>query len=92
LRDADKGAKMKTDLDLVVDHFKLKPSGKGWRGLSPFRDERTPAFFVEPSRQGPMIWHDFASGERGTIKELAAKIRTGEARMFRAWGNSRGFK
>lgn len=42
----------------------LKKSGREWRGLSPFKDEKTPSFFVNDQKG---FYHCFASGEHGDI-------------------------
>lgn len=50
--------------DVIGEYVQLKRSGRYWRGLSPFTQERTPSFFVTPDRD---IWHDFSSGQGGDI-------------------------
>ena len=47
--------------EVIGDFIQLKRSGAGYKGLSPFTNERTPSFSVSPSKQ---IWKDFSSGER----------------------------
>lgn len=42
----------------------LKKSGREYRGLSPFKAERTPSFFVNDAKG---FYHCFASGEHGDI-------------------------
>ena len=42
----------------------LKKAGREWRGLSPFKDEKTPSFFVNDQKG---FYHCFASGEHGDI-------------------------
>ena len=49
----------------VVGHrVKLKKSGREWKGLSPFQQEKTPSFFVNDQKQA---WFDFSSGKNGNI-------------------------
>ncbi len=42
----------------------LKKAGREWRGLSPFKDEKTPSFFVNDQKG---FYHCFATGEHGDI-------------------------
>lgn len=42
----------------------LKKAGREWKGLSPFKDEKTPSFFVNDQKG---FYHCFASGEHGDI-------------------------
>ncbi len=42
----------------------LKRQGREWAGLSPFKSERTPSFFVNDQKG---FFHCFASGEHGDI-------------------------
>ena len=50
--------------DVVGEYVDLKRSGRYWKGLSPFTNEKTPSFFVTPDKD---IWHDFSSGKGGDI-------------------------
>ena len=50
--------------DVIGEYVQLKRSGRYWKGLSPFTNERTPSFFVTPDKD---IWHDFSSGRGGDI-------------------------
>ncbi len=58
-------------LEVVEDFLTLKKSGKNWTALSPFSNEKTPSFFVVPSKN---IFKDFSSGKGGDaisfIKEI----------------------
>lgn len=42
----------------------LKKAGREWKGLSPFKSERTPSFFVNDQKG---FYHCFASGAHGDI-------------------------
>lgn len=42
----------------------LKKAGREWRGLSPFKSERTPSFFVNDQKG---FYHCFATGSHGDI-------------------------
>ena len=48
--------------EVIGDFIQLKRSGSGYKGLSPFTNERTPSFSVSPAKQ---IWKDFSSGKGG---------------------------
>ncbi len=57
--------------DVIGEYVQLKRSGRYWRGLSPFTQERTPSFFVTPDRD---IWHDFSSGQGGDIFSFVMQV------------------
>src|SRR5579884_193808 len=50
--------------DVIGEYVELKRAGRNWRGLSPFKHEKTPSFIVSPDKQ---IWHDFSSGKGGNM-------------------------
>jgi DNA primase len=50
--------------DVVSEYVQLKRSGRNFKGLSPFADEKTPSFMVSAEKQ---IWHDFSSGKGGNM-------------------------
>lgn len=53
----------RTDLvALVTRYVPLKRAGSEWKGKSPFVEERTPSFFVNPAKR---CWKCFASGKGG---------------------------
>lgn len=45
--------------------------GEQYLYKSPFQDEKTPSFFVHPSKN---VWNDFSSNDRGDIIRLVRKI------------------
>jgi DNA primase len=49
--------------EVVGDFVQLKKSGSNFRGLSPFTSEKTPSFYVVPSKG---IFKDFSSGKGGS--------------------------
>lgn len=49
-------------VDVVSDFVSLKKSGQNYKALSPFANEKTPSFFVVPSKG---IFKDFSSGKGG---------------------------
>ncbi|NPA43010.1 MAG: DNA primase [Chlorobi bacterium] len=50
--------------EVVADFVQLKRVGANYRGFSPFKEERTPSFYVSPAKQ---IWKDFSSGKGGDV-------------------------
>ena len=53
--------------DVVSQYVQLKRTGRNFKGLSPWTNERTPSFIVSPEKQ---IWHDFSSGRPEIYKPL----------------------
>jgi DNA primase len=49
---------------VVARKVALKRAGREMRGLSPFKNERTPSFFVNDHKGS---WFDFSSGQNGDI-------------------------
>ena len=37
-------------LDVVAPYVSLKRTGSSWKGLSPFKEEKTPSFTVQPDK------------------------------------------
>src|SRR5438477_2271218 len=56
--------------EVVGKRVKLKKSGREWRGLSPFQQEKTPSFFVNDQKQA---WFDFSSGKNGNIFDFVTQ-------------------
>ncbi len=50
--------------DVVGDYVELKKSGSGFRGLSPFTNEKTPSFYVLPEKG---IFKCFSSDKGGSV-------------------------
>src|SRR5579862_3638315 len=50
--------------DVVSEYVQLKRSGRNFKGLSPWTNEKTASFMVSPEKQ---IWHDFSSGKGGNV-------------------------
>lgn len=50
--------------DVIGEYVQLKRSGRNYKGLSPWTNEKTPSFIVSPEKQ---IWHDFSSGKGGDM-------------------------
>ncbi len=61
----------RADIVEVIGQFvHLKKAGKEYKGLSPFKQERTPSFCVVPSKA---FFHDFSSGESGDVFKFLMK-------------------
>src|ERR1700758_3672566 len=56
--------------EVVGKRVKLNRSGREWKGLSPFQQEKTPSFFVNDQKQA---WFDFSSGLNGNIFDFVMK-------------------
>ncbi len=70
----DAVAEIKSRLDIedvVSEYVRLKRSGRNFKGLSPFTNEKTPSFVVSPEKQ---IWHDFSSGRGGDIFSFIQEV------------------
>jgi len=50
--------------DVIGDYVELKKNGSNYRGLSPFTNEKTPSFYVVPSKG---IFKCFSSGKGGSL-------------------------
>lgn len=57
--------------DVIGEYVRLKRTGKNYKGLSPFTNEKTPSFVVSPEKQ---IWHDFSSGRGGDIFTFVQEV------------------
>lgn len=53
--------------EVVGEFVQLKRSGSSYKGLSPFANEKTPSFFVVPSKN---IFKDFSSGKGGNVVDF----------------------
>lgn len=51
-------------VDVIGGYVPLKQTGHSFKGLSPFKSEKTPSFIVSPDKN---IWHDFSSGKGGDV-------------------------
>jgi DNA primase len=57
--------------DVIGEYIQLKRSGRNFKGLSPFTNEKSASFMVSPEKQ---IWHDFSSGKGGNIFSFIMEI------------------
>ncbi|HLG91087.1 MAG TPA: DNA primase [Candidatus Saccharimonadales bacterium] len=64
--------------DVISEYVQLKRSGRNFKGLSPWTNEKSPSFIVSPEKQ---IWHDFSSGRGGDMFSFVMEV---EGLDFRA--------
>src|SRR3954470_16527313 len=50
--------------DVISEYVQLKRTGRNFKGISPWTNEKTASFIVSPEKQ---IWHDFSSGKGGDV-------------------------
>lgn len=58
-------------VEVIGQYAQLKKTGRTFKGLSPFRTEKTPSFIVWPETQ---TWRDFGSNEGGDLFTFIMKI------------------
>ncbi|MBA3679192.1 DNA primase [Candidatus Saccharibacteria bacterium] len=51
-------------VEVVSSYIPLKQAGSNWKGMSPFKAEKTASFMVSSDKG---IWHDFSSGQGGDV-------------------------
>lgn len=58
-------------VEIVSAYVPLKPAGRNFKALSPFKHEKTPSFIVSPDKQ---IFHCFSTGEGGNAISFIMKM------------------
>ena len=57
--------------DVVAQYLELRRSGRNFKALSPFSQEKTPSLMISPEKQ---IWHDFSSGKGGDMFTFVMEV------------------
>lgn len=57
--------------DVISEYVQLKRTGRNFKGLSPWTNEKTPSFIVSPEKQ---IWHDFSSSKGGDMFSFVMEV------------------
>jgi len=58
-------------VEIVSQYVSLKPTGKNYKALCPFHNEKTPSFVVNPERK---IFHCFGCGSGGNVFGFLMKM------------------
>jgi len=58
-------------VELIGEYVELRRSGKSYKGLCPFHEEKTPSFFVSPDKG---VYHCFGCGASGNIFTFIMEI------------------
>ena len=58
-------------VDVISEYVPLKKSGKHFKGLSPFTQEKTPSFFVSADKQ---LFHCFSTSVGGDVFTFLMKV------------------
>ena len=58
-------------VDIISQYTQLEPAGKRMKGLSPFTNEKTPSFFVDPDEG---VYYCFSSQKGGDIFSFVQDI------------------
>lgn len=58
-------------IEIISEYVDLKKTGKNFKGLCPFHNEKTPSFMVSEDKQ---LFHCFGCGEAGDVIKFIMKI------------------
>ncbi|HPP29659.1 MAG TPA: DNA primase, partial [bacterium] len=58
-------------VEVISEYLKLKKTGRNFKALCPFHQEKTPSFIVNPEKQ---IFHCFGCGEGGNVIRFLMKM------------------
>lgn len=58
-------------VEVISEHLKLKQSGRNFKAICPFHQDRTPSFVVSPEKQ---IYHCFGCGAGGNVFNFLMEI------------------
>lgn len=58
-------------VEVVSAYVRLTPSGKNYKALCPFHQEKTPSFYVSPEKG---LWHCFGCGAGGDVIDFVQRI------------------
>lgn len=58
-------------VDVVGQYVKLTKAGKNYKGLSPFKKEKTPSFYVQPDKG---MYYDFSTNQGGDMFTFIEKM------------------
>ena len=58
-------------VDVISDYITLKKTGRSYKGLCPFHQEKTPSFVVDSQKQ---LYHCFGCAEGGNVFNFAMKV------------------
>ncbi len=58
-------------VEIIGGYIELKKAGSNYKGLSPFKSEKTPSFMVSAEKN---IWHDFSSGKGGDVISFVMEV------------------
>ncbi len=58
-------------LEVVGEHVRLKKRGRGWEGLCPFHEEKTPSFSVDPDKG---LYYCFGCHQGGDVFKFVMQL------------------